>query len=115
MLGLNDMAPVYMDYAATTPIAPQVRDTLHAVLDDFGNPSSDHAWGQRAATRVDAAAEALGGALGVAPETLLWTSGATESDNLALIGSARYHRDRGRHVITSRIEHKAVIDACKQL
>ncbi|MEM9058521.1 MAG: aminotransferase class V-fold PLP-dependent enzyme, partial [Pseudomonadota bacterium] len=71
--------------------------------------------GTQADAQVDAAAAALGAALGVAPDTLVWTSGATESDNLAIIGTARYRAARGKHVVTSRTEHKAVIDACKQL
>ncbi|MEO0615351.1 MAG: cysteine desulfurase family protein [Pseudomonadota bacterium] len=115
MLGLEPVDAIYMDYAATTPVAPEVIAAMQDALADFGNPSSSHAWGARADDHVTAAAAALGAALGVAPETLVWTSGATESDNLAIIGAARYRAARGKHVITSRTEHKAVIDACKQL
>lgn len=115
MFGLPAIEPIYLDYAATTPVAPEVLDTMREALDDFGNPSSSHAWGARAEAHVAEAAAALGAALDVAPETLVWTSGATESDNLAIIGAARYRAERGRHVITSRTEHKAVIDACRQL
>ena len=95
MLGLPDIEPVYLDHAATTPVAAEVVEAMRAALDDFGNPSSDHQWGGKAAQQVDAAAEALGAALGVAPETLVWTSGATESDNLAIIGAARYRAPDG--------------------
>ena len=115
MLGLEPVDAIYMDYAATTPVAPEVVATMQAALADFGNPSSSHVWGAQADAHVDAAAVALGAALGVAPDTLVWTSGATESDNLAIIGAARYRAARGKHIITSRTEHKAVIDACKQL
>ena len=115
MLGLEPVDAMYMDYAATTPVDPEVVATMQAALADFGNPSSSHAWGAQADAHVDAAAAALGAALGVAPDTLVWTSGATESDNLAIIGAARYRAARGKHIITSRTEHKAVIDACKQL
>ncbi|MEO1320949.1 MAG: cysteine desulfurase family protein [Pseudomonadota bacterium] len=115
MFGLEPVDAIYMDYAATTPVAPEVAATMQAALTDFGNPSSSHAWGTAADAHVDTAAAALGAAMGVAPDTLVWTSGATESDNLAIIGAARYRAARGRHVITSRTEHKAVIDACKQL
>ncbi len=115
MLGLPEIEPIYMDYAATTPVAPEVVAEMQAALADFGNPSSDHAWGAAAAVHVDRAAARLGDALGVAPGTLVWTSGATESDNLGVIGGARYRRSRGRHVVTCRTEHKAVIDACHQL
>ena len=115
MFGLAPVDAIYMDYAATTPVAPEVMATMQAALADFGNPSSSHAWGAQADAHVEAAAAALGAALGVASDTLVWTSGATESDNLAIMGAARYRAARGKHVITSRTEHKAVIDACKQL
>ncbi len=118
MFGLADIAPIYMDYAATTPVAPEVVVAMQSALERggaFANPSSDHAFGQAAARTVDRAADQLAQALGVAPDTLVWTSGATESDNLAIIGAARYRQARGRHVITSAVEHKAVLDACAQL
>ena len=115
MLGLDDMQPVYMDYAATTPVADEVVTEMQRALADFGNPSSDHAWGLAASAHVDLAARRLADALGIGPESIVWTSGATESDNLAIIGGARYRAARGRHVVTCRTEHKAVIDACKQL
>lgn len=115
MLRLPEIDPIYMDFAATTPVAAEVVAEMQSALADFGNPSSDHGWGKTAAAHVERAANRLGAALGVPPATLVWTSGATESDNLAIIGAARYRGGRGRHVVTCRTEHKAVIDACHQL
>ncbi|MEM7612509.1 MAG: aminotransferase class V-fold PLP-dependent enzyme [Pseudomonadota bacterium] len=115
---MPDISPVYMDYAATTPVADEVTTAMVACLTDpraFANPSSSHAFGGAAQDVVDRAANHLSSALGAMPEEIVWTSGATESDNLAIIGAARYRANRGRHIITSLVEHKAVIDACRQL
>src|SRR5690606_2198648 len=81
----------------------------------LGNPSSVHSAGRRARSRVEAARRQLADLLGTAPENLVWTSGATESDNLAILGAARLRAHRGRHLITMRTEHKAVADACAAL
>lgn len=118
MFGLPEMTSVYMDYAATTPVAPEVAAAMSACLEasgTFGNVSSNHHYGEAAADAITRAASQLASALNVAPETLLWTSGATESDNLAIIGAARYRKHEGRHLISARTEHKAVIDAFRYL
>ena len=105
---------VYLDYAATTPVDPRVAAAMSECLTaagDFGNPSSTHAFGRAAAARIAAARRQVAGLVGVRPEEILFTSGATESNNLAILGCARRNADRGRHLVTSRTEHKSVIDA----
>jgi cysteine desulfurase len=111
--------PVYLDYAATTPVDPAVAAAMFACLSeggDFGNPSSvTHVFGQRAAARIEEARAQVAALIGADPDEITFTSGATESNNLAILGVARANSDRGRHVITTRIEHKAVLDPCKHL
>jgi len=108
--------PVYFDYAATTPLDPRVRERMVACMDDsefFGNPSSPgHRFGQRAADLVAGAAEQVATLINARPDEIVWTSGATEADNLAIIGAARYRSLHGRHIVTTAIEHKAVLAAC---
>lgn len=110
---------VYLDYAATTPVDPAVMQAMSACMGpdgDFGNPASaTHRFGQRAAARVEIARAQVAALLSAEPDEIIFTSGATESNNLAVLGIARANADRGRHVITSRIEHKAVLDPCKRL
>ncbi len=104
---------VYLDYAATTPVDPRVVDVmtpLFGAAGDFGNPSSAHAAGRRSMAHVERATGQLAALLGCSDSELVWTSGATESDNLAIAGAARYRADRGRHLITMPTEHKAVSD-----
>ena len=104
---------VYLDYAASTPVDPRVIEVmtpLFGVDGDFANPSSGHIAGRRSQGHVARAAEQLAGLLGCSERELVWTSGATESDNLAIAGAARYRADRGRHLITMPTEHKAVAD-----
>ena len=104
---------VYLDYAATTPVDPRVVDVmtpLFGAAGDFGNPSSAHAAGRRSMAHVERATGQLAALLGCSESELVWTSGATESDNLAIAGAARYRADRGRHLITMPTEHKAVSD-----
>lgn len=111
-------APRYLDYAATTPVDPAVAAAMSGCLTmggDFANPSSTHALGARAAERIEAARAQVAALIGAAPDEIVFTSGATESDNLAILGVARANADRGRHVLTARTEHKAVLDACKRL
>jgi cysteine desulfurase len=111
-------APVYLDHAATTPVDPRVASLMAACLGadgDFGNPSSSHAFGRSARTRVDEARTQVAALVGAEPAAIVFTSGATESDNLAVLGAARGNRDRGAHVVTSRTEHRAVLDACRRL
>jgi cysteine desulfurase len=94
---------VYLDYAASTPVDPRVIEVmtpLFGVGGDFANPSSGHVAGRRSQGHVARAAEQLAGLLGCSERELVWTSGATESDNLAIAGAARYRADRGRHLVT---------------
>jgi len=115
----TDAGPIYLDYAATTPVDPAVAQAMIACLGpdgDFGNSgSATHRFGRRAAARVDQARAADASLLSAQPDEIIFTSGATESNNLAVLGIARANGDRGRHIITSRTEHKAVLDPCKRL
>ena len=109
---------VYLDYAATTPVDPAVAAAMADCLGlagDFGNPASIHQFGRLAAARVEHARAQVAELIGGAPEEIVFTSGATESANLAILGVARANAHRGRHLVTSRIEHKAVLDPCKHL
>jgi cysteine desulfurase len=110
---------IYLDYAATTPVDPRVAEVMIECLRPegaHGNPSSmGHDFGRRARAMVEKARQQVAKAIGARPECIIWTSGATESDNLAILGVARFHADRGRHVVTAKTEHKAVLDAFKQL
>ncbi|MBB6096550.1 cysteine desulfurase [Povalibacter uvarum] len=112
-------SPIYLDYAATTPVDPRVADRMIECLRPegaHGNPSSaSHEFGRRARELVEKARVQVANAIGAKPATIVWTSGATESDNLAIQGVARFHADRGRHIVSSKTEHKAVLDALKQL
>ncbi len=111
--------PVYLDSAATTPIDPRVATAMTQILrsaEEFGNPASaTHAYGDRASEIVDAARERLAAAVGAASADVVWTSGATEANNLAIFGVTAYYANQGRHIITARTEHKAVIDPCWEL
>jgi cysteine desulfurase len=111
--------PVYLDYAATTPVDPAVAGAMFACLTeggDFGNASSaTHVFGRRAAERVEIARAQVAALIGAESDEITFTSGGTESNNLAILGLARANADRGRHVITARTEHKAVLDPCKRL
>jgi cysteine desulfurase len=110
---------IYMDYAATTPVDPAVVQAMTACMGldgDFGNSgSATHEFGRRAAARVDTARAQVASLISAQPDEIIFTSGATESNNLAVLGIARANSDRGRHIITSRTEHKAVLDPCKRL
>jgi cysteine desulfurase len=112
-------APIYLDYAATTPVDPAVARAMSEVLSaeaDYGNAGSiTHAFGRRAEARIETARAQVAALIGAQPAEIIFTSGATESNNLALLGIARANADRGRHIVTTRIEHKAVLDPCKQL
>jgi cysteine desulfurase len=112
-------AAIYLDHAATTPVDPEVAAAMRRCLesaDAFGNPSSDsHDYGERARELIEAARLEVATAVGARPEEVIWTSGATEADNLAIFGVAEYHRDAGRHIVTARTEHKAVLDPCREL
>jgi cysteine desulfurase len=107
---------IYLDYAATAPLDPLVVDAMHECLTcEFGNPSSQHAAGRRARALVEAAREHVARRVGVPAERLAFTSGATESNNLALKGVLRRSRHRRVHLVTSRIEHKSVLDVARSL
>src|SRR5690554_959578 len=111
--------PVYLDYAATTPVDPRVADKMVGYLTFdgvFGNPASrSHAYGWAAEAAVEEARRQVAGLINADPREIVWTSGATESNNLAIKGVARANKARGRHIVTSLIEHKAVLDPCRQL
>lgn len=109
----NKTGAVYLDYAATTPVDPAVAEAMSGYLaasGTFANPSSMHAAGRQSSAAVETAREQLAGLLNVNPHELIWTSGATESDNLGLTGAARFRSNRGKHLITMPTEHKAVTD-----
>jgi cysteine desulfurase len=109
-------ALVYLDYAASTPVDARVSALMAEVMThEYANPSSTHAAGRTATARIEAASEQLAGLLNTVPSKLVWTSGATESDNLAIMGAARYRANKGRHLISMRTEHKAVTDALDAL
>ena len=111
--------PIYFDYAATTPVDPRVASKMAECLTTdgvFGNPASrSHAFGWQAEEMVEDARHHIADLINADPREIVWTSGATESDNLAIKGCAHFNQKRGKHVITSKIEHKAVLDTCRQL
>jgi cysteine desulfurase len=109
--------PIYMDYGATTPVDPRVVEAMIPWLrEHFGNPASrSHAWGWEAEEAVEKAREHVALLVGADPREIVWTSGATESDNLALKGAAHFYKTRGKHLITVKTEHKAVLDTCREL
>jgi cysteine desulfurase len=111
--------PIYLDHAATTPVDAGVAAKMMEVLTDprwFGNAASDsHDYGEAAATLIEQARAQVAAAVGAEPREVVFTSGATESNNLAISGVAQYYRERGRHIVTARTEHKAVLDPCREL
>ena len=109
--------PVYMDYGATTPVDQRVVDVMIPWLrEHFGNPASrSHAWGWEAEAAVERAREQVASLVGADPREIVWTSGATESINLALKGAAQFYKTRGKHIITLKTEHKAVLDTVREL
>ena len=110
------MDPIYLDYNATTPIAPEVAEAMLPYLyEHFGNPSSSHPFGVASKRAVEAARSHVAALLGCQPTEVIFASGGTESNNTAIIGVARAYRDRGNHIITSSVEHPAVIEVCHWL
>ncbi|CAK0755199.1 cysteine desulfurase IscS [Gammaproteobacteria bacterium] len=111
--------PVYLDYAATTPVDPRVANQMMAHLTPegiFGNPASkSHVFGWRAEEAVERARQQVADLVHCDPKEIVWTSGATESDNLAIKGAAHFYHKKGRHIITCKTEHKAVLDTCRHL
>jgi cysteine desulfurase len=109
--------PIYLDYSATTPCDPRVVDAMIPWLrEHFGNPASrSHAWGWEAEAAVEQARENVASLIGADPREIVWTSGATESNNLAIKGVAGFYQGKGKHIITVKTEHKAVLDTCREL
>ncbi len=111
--------PIYLDYAATTPVLPEVAELMLGCLTfdgNFGNPASrSHSYGWKAEEAIENARQQVADLIKADPREIVWTSGATESDNLALIGIAQFYKSKGKHIITSKIEHKAVLDTCRYL
>ena len=109
--------PIYLDYGATTPVDQRVVDAMIPWLrEHYGNPASrSHAWGWEAEAAVERAREQVATLVGADPREIVWTSGATESNNLALKGAAQFYKGRGRHLVTVRTEHKAVLDTVREL
>ncbi|MGH1460581.1 MAG: IscS subfamily cysteine desulfurase [Neptuniibacter sp.] len=111
--------PIYLDYSATTPVDPRVAEKMIDCLTmegNFGNPASrSHLFGWKAEEAVENARRQVADLINADPREIVWTSGATESDNLAIKGAAHFYHKKGKHIITSKIEHKAVLDTCRQL
>jgi len=109
--------PIYMDYGATTPVDPRVVDAMIPWLrEHFGNPASrSHAWGWEAEAAVEKARGQVADLVGADPREIVWTSGATESNNLAIKGAAAFYKTRGKHLVTVKTEHKAVLDPMREL
>lgn len=111
--------PIYLDYSATTPVDPRVAQKMMEFLTPdgaFGNPASrSHPFGWEAEKAVEEARQNVADLINADPREIVWTSGATESDNLAIKGAAHFHQKKGKHIITVKTEHKAVLDTCRQL
>lgn len=109
--------PVYLDYSATTPVDPRVAEKMIPYLcEKFGNPASrSHAYGWEAEKAVEEARAEVARYINADPREIVWTSGATEADNLAIKGVAHFYKDKGKHLITVKTEHKAVLDSMRHL
>jgi cysteine desulfurase len=111
--------PIYLDYSATTPVDPRVAEKMCSYLTpdgEFGNPASrSHAFGWDAEAAVEEARGNVAALVNADPREIVWTSGATESDNLAIKGAAHFYKQKGKHIVTVKTEHKAVLDSCRQL
>ena len=111
--------PIYLDYSATTPVDPRVAKEMCDCLTpdgNFGNPASrSHAFGWAAEAVVEEARAEVAALVNADPKEIVWTSGATESDNLAIKGAAHFYAKKGKHIVTVKTEHKAVLDTCRQL
>jgi cysteine desulfurase len=115
---MSSARAVYLDYASTAPVDPAVAELMRECLTqegDFGNPGSAHSYGAAAAARIAQARAQVAALIGADDEQIVFTSGATESNNLAILGLAQANADRGRHIVTLRTEHKAVLDPCRHL
>ena len=109
--------PIFMDYHSTTPVDPRVVETMVPYFTTFfGNAASrNHSFGWAAEKACDTAREQVAALIGASCKEMIWTSGATESNNLAIKGAAHFYKDRGNHIITTQVEHKSVLDSCKRL
>ena len=109
--------PIYLDYGATTPVDPRVAEAMIPwISEHFGNAASrSHAWGWEAEAAIEKAREQVADLIGADPREIVWTSGATESDNLAIKGAAHFYKSKGKHLITVKTEHKAVLDTMREL
>ena len=109
--------PIYLDYGATTPVDPRVVDAMVPWLyEHFGNAASrSHAWGWEAEAAIEKARGHVAELINADPREIVWTSGATESDNLAIKGAAHFYKDKGKHLITVKTEHKAVLDTMREM
>lgn len=106
----------YLDNSATTRVLPEAaEEAMRLMVSDFGNPSSLHSMGFQAKKELDSAREAIARRLGALPEEIIFTGGGTEANNLAVLGAARARKRMGRHIVTTKIEHDSVLNACKQL
>jgi cysteine desulfurase len=116
---MTNKSTIYLDYASTTPVDPRVASKMMQYLTpdgEFGNPASrSHRYGWKADDAVEEARSHVANLVNCDPREIVWTSGATEADNLAVKGLARFYKSKGNHIITSKIEHKAVLDPCRQL
>jgi cysteine desulfurase len=113
---MNSETPIYMDYNASTPIYPEVADVMRPLLETgYGNPSSPHFAAEAARAAIDAARHQLADLLGAAPDEVVFTSGGSEANNFALKGAFHAQRDRGNHIITSQVEHPAILEPCRYL
>ena len=116
---MSTQSTIYLDYASTTPVDPRVASKMMEFLTpegEFGNPASrSHKFGWKADEAVEEARSHVANLVNCDPREIVWTSGATEADNLAIKGVARFYKNKGNHIITSKIEHKAVLDPCRQL
>jgi len=116
---MKERSTIYLDYASTTPVDPRVASKMMEYLTpdgEFGNPASrSHRYGWKADDAVEEARSHVANLVNADPREIVWTSGATEADNLAVKGVARFYKSKGNHIITSKIEHKAVLDPCRQL
>src|SRR5205823_13622619 len=113
----NKARPIYLDYSATTPVDPRVAEKMIPWLtDNFGNPASrSHPYGWDAEQAVENARAEVAKLVNCDPREIIWTSGATESNNLAIKGAAHFYQEKGKHLITVKTEHKAVLDTCREL
>ncbi len=109
------MKPIYLDYAASTPIRKEVVEEMNKAFEVFGNPSSVHQEGQKAKELIDSARETIAKILNCSPDEIIFTSGATEAINLAIKGVMRANKHKGNHIVTTKVEHSAVLNACKAL